>query len=831
MSLSKYSRDTEYISWFKDLTHKDIDIAGGKNVSLGELITNLPNVKVPNGFAVLTSAYNEFLDFNKLTEFVNNSIRFLPRDFVEIKRVGMSIRTKISNGIMPSKIKEKILNNYYTLSNQYLDNNGDPQEYTDVAIRSSATVEDLPEASFAGQQETYLNVRGGEQVIMSIKNCFASLFTNRALSYRSEMNLSPEQIKISVAVQKMVRSDLASAGVAFSLDPETGFRNIIVINGNYGLGESVVGGLVKPDEILVFKPTLNKGFLPIIDTKIGHKDKKIIYGDNPNEKVCTVNTTQNEFNSVCITPSQIIQLSQWIIEIEKYYSKLYNRSTPVDVEWAIDGLSKELFIVQARPETVHSQKKSSTFHNTVLDKIKASHTDIIIQGIAVGNGVGSGHVKILHNLDGRDGGTDINDFKKGDILVTDMTNPDWEPLMKIAGAIVTNRGGRTCHAAIIAREIGVSAVVGCQNATLKLKDNQLVTVSCCEGNVGNVYNGNIPYTLEVIDVNKIPLTKTNIMLNVGNPDSCMKYWNYPHKGVGLARLEFIINNYVQVHPLALLHPEKVTDQKDLKKIKKLVRRYDSNIDYYVSKIASGVARIASTFYPETVIVRFSDFKTNEYKQLLGGEYFEGEEANPMLGFRGCSRYYSKEFKEAFGLECYAIKKVREEFGLTNVIVMLPFCRTLEECDKVLEVMEEYDLKRGENDLQVYLMCEIPSNVILMDDFAKRVDGISFGTNDLTSLILGLDRDGERIQYLFDERNPAVKKMISMAIQSAHNNGIKVGLCGQAPSDHPDFATFLVEQGIDTMSVTPDSLIKTLQVVYECEKKSVNKTSKEDKKTN
>ena len=816
MSHSKLRSSYRYISWFNELTHQDLALAGGKNISLGELITNLPDVNVPDGFAVLTTTYDDFLEFNNLTEFVHDSIDNLPEDFVELKRIGMSLRTKISNGIMPPRTKAKILRCYKELSRKYLDNNGKPQEYTDVAIRSSATVEDLPEASFAGQQETYLNIRGGEQVIIAIKNCFASLFTNRALSYRSKMNLAPEDVKISVAVQKMVRSDLASAGVAFSLDPESGFRNSIVINGNYGLGESVVGGIVKPDEIMVFKPTLKNEYPSIIDTKLGNKDIKIVYGDNPNEKVTQVATTKTEQNSLCISKQHILQLAKSVLDIERYYSILFGKNTPVDVEWAVDGLSNTLFIVQARPETIHSNKKSSVLETTTVQHDSDNPSDILVEGISVGDGVGFGEVKILHTLDGRTGSFSVDNFKKGDVLVTDMTNPDWEPIMKIAGAIVTNRGGRTCHAAIIAREIGVAAVVGCQNATQLLKNNDTVTVSCGEGSVGFVYRGKVPFKTETIDMSTLPRTKTNIMLNVGNPDSCMKFWNYPHKGVGLARLEFIINNYAQVHPLALLHPEKVKNPEVSAKINSLVREYPSAIEYYISKIAFGVSRIAATFYPEPVIVRFSDFKTNEYKQLLGGENFEGEEDNPMLGFRGCSRYYSKEFKKAFGLECVAIKRVRETFGLRNVIVMLPFCRTLEECDKVLKVMSEFGLKRGYYGLQVYLMCEIPSNVLLMDDFAKKVDGISFGTNDLTSLVLGLDRDGERIQYLFDERNPAVKKMISMAIRSAHNNGIKVGLCGQAPSDHPDFAEFLVEEGIDSISVTPDSLLKTINVVHNCE---------------
>ena len=816
MAHSKLYSSHRHIAWFDELTHRDLTLAGGKNISLGELITNLPNVNVPNGFAVLTTAYDEFLEFNDLTDFVHRSIAHLSDDFVEVKKVGMILRTKIANGIMPPRTKSKILKCYRALSQQYLDSNGEPQEYTDVAIRSSATVEDLPEASFAGQQETYLNIRGGEQVIIAIKNCFASLFTNRAISYRSQMNLEPEIIKISVAVQKMVRSDLASAGVAFSLDPETGFRNSIVINGNYGLGESVVGGIVKPDEIMVFKPTLKKGFDSIIDRTLGHKDIKIIYGDNPNEKVVQVSTTKNELSTICIRQTHILELSKSVLEIEKYYSGLYGRATPVDVEWAVDGLSDTLFIVQARPETIHSQKKSSLLQTTTVHHDSSNPSKTLIEGISVGNGVGFGPVKILHSLEGRTGSFNVDNFKAGDVLVTDMTNPDWEPIMKIAGAIVTNRGGRTCHAAIIAREIGVPAVVGCQNATQVLQNNKTVTVSCGEGSIGYVYSGRVPFQNDTVDMSTLPKTKTNIMLNVGNPDSCMKYWNYPHKGVGLARLEFIINNYAQVHPLALLHPERVNDDDVTNKINKLVKGYTSSLEYYISKIAYGVSRIAATFYPEPVIVRFSDFKTNEYKQLLGGENFEVEEDNPMLGFRGCSRYYSKEFKEAFGLECKAIKRVREVFGLNNVIVMLPFCRTLEECDKVLDVMGEFDLRRGENGLQVYLMCEIPSNVILMDEFAQKVDGISFGTNDLTSLVLGLDRDGEKIQYLFDERNPAVKKMISLAIKSAHKHGIKAGLCGQAPSDHPDFAEFLVGEGINSMSVTPDSLLKTILVVSECE---------------
>jgi len=806
--------------WLSEVSYKDIDLVGGKNCSLGEMIQNLTHkgIKIPNGFCITTKAYDEFLTRNGLDKRVEELINNMPNDVVGQRRVGLKIRTEISNANIPEDMSEEILENYYKLSQQYIDSNGDKQCATDVAVRSSATAEDLPDASFAGQQETYLNVRGSLHILDSIKNCFASLFTDRAISYRKRFSFPINKIKMSVTVQKMVRSDIASAGVAFSVDTESGFSDVVLINGSFGLGEIVVSGAIKPDEFIVFKPTLKTGHLPILDKKMGDKADKIIYGTNPDEKVKKITTTKKEKISFSLSDNQIIQLANWVILIQDYYTQLKSRHVDIDVEWATDGIDNELYIVQAREETtVAARKKNKNLIEYTL--LKNNDTIELINGIAVGDGVGIGKVKVMYSLDRRDGGTGIEDFKKGDILVTDMTDPDWEPLMKIAGGIITNRGGRTCHAAIIARELGVPAVVGTKNATSILDDGCDVTVSCAEGENGFVYSGIIEYIKQETDITKLVMTKTQIMLNVGNPDIAFQLADYPNCGVGLARLEFIINNFIKAHPCALLNDSMLSSEVK-NKIKDLIIGYPNGQDYYINKLACGIAKIAAAFYPKDVIVRFSDFKSNEYEKLLGGEFFEEKEDNPMIGYRGCSRYYSDGFKEAFKLECEAIKLVRNSMGLTNVIVMLPFCRTLDECSKVLSLMRDYGVERGVNKLKVFLMCEIPSNVILADEFHKMVDGISFGTNDLTSLILGLDRDGEKVQHIFDERNMAVKKMISWAIASAKKAGIQTCLCGQAPSDHTDFAEFLVNEGIDSFSITPDSVVKTLNAVSEIEKKFV-----------
>ena len=624
-------------------------------------------------------------------------------------------------------------------------------------------------------------------------------------------NFDHFEVGLSVGVQKMVRSDLASSGVAFSLDTESGFKDVVLINGAFGLGEMVVQGAVNPDEFLVFKPTLEKGFDSIIEKKMGVKQIKMIYGTNPGQMVKTIPVEKQNQKKFCVDDTQVIQIAKWVTIIEKYYTELRGVYCPMDVEWAIDGLTNRLFIVQARPETIHSQRQGA---NLIEYKIKDDNRaeKKIVTGIAVGDKVSSGNVKILYSLDGRDGSTDGADFKAGDVLVTDMTDPDWEPLMKKAAAIVTNKGGRTCHAAIIAREMGVPAIVGCGDATEILKNGMNVTISCAEGDTGFVYTGEIPFEIIETDLSDLPEVSTPIMLNVASPDMAFQFSHIPNSGVGLARLEFIINNYIQVHPLALMNHKKLNDPELTASIEKLIEGYEDEEAFFVKRLSYGIAKIASAFYPNKVIVRFSDFKSNEYYNMLGGKYFEPSEENPMIGWRGASRYYSDSYKPAFGWECKAIKRVREKMGLDNVTVMIPFCRTVDELHKVYEVMDDYDLRRGENGLEVFLMAELPSNIICADLFAPHIDGFSIGSNDLTQLTLGLDRDSALVAHVYDERNPAVKRSISNLIKTAREYGVKVGICGQGPSDFPDFAEFLAKEGIDSISVTPDSVLKTFKTL-------------------
>ena len=702
-----------------------------------------------------------------------------------------------------------IIAKYYELSKLY------DQDETDVAVRSSATAEDLPDASFAGQQETYLNVRGPASLVNAVRNCFASLFTDRAISYRHSFGYDHFSIGLSVCVQKMVRSDLGASGVAFSLDTESGFKDVVVINASFGLGEMIVQGAVSPDEYIVFKPALKENYSPIIEKKLGVKDKMMVYGDDPDERVKVIPTERGLRDRFCLSDENILKLARWVQQIEEYYTNKKQKWTPMDVEWAIDGLSKELFIVQARPETIHSQK-----NHRIITEYKISDNNradkIILKGIAVGDKIASGKVNILYSLDKRV--TEGHEFKAGDILVTEMTDPDWEPIMKKASAIITNKGGRTCHAAIVARELGVPAIVGTFNGTEELSDGQMVTVSCGEGDEGIVYQGAIEFIKEEYNLDDLPTVKTPLMLNVASPSMAFNFSHLPNSGVGLAREEFIINNYIQIHPLALLRHKKMNDEALTAIIEKRIRGFEDEEDFFIKKLSYGIAKIAAAFYPNKVIVRFSDFKSNEYYNLLGGNHFEPKEENPMIGWRGASRYYSKEYKEAFGLECKAIKKVREEMGLMNVVVMIPFCRTVTELKKVHEVMQEYGLKRGEAGLELFLMAELPSNVLMADEFAKHIDGFSIGSNDLTQLTLGLDRDSSLVAHIYDERNEAVKRTISMLIETAKRNKVKVGICGQGPSDFPDFAQFLVDQGIDSISVTPDSLVKTVKAISAVEKK-------------
>jgi pyruvate,water dikinase len=786
---------------------ENLDLVGGKNASLGEMIKNLTSlgVNIPAGFAVTAHAYWEFVTHNNLKESIRKMITAIDmKNLISLRKGAMQVRQIIRNGKFPQDMEQEIIERYVSLSQLYGNN------ATDVAVRSSATAEDLPDASFAGQQDTYLNVRGAEGILESIRNCFASLFTDRAISYRDHFKFDHFDVALSVCIQKMVRSDLASSGVAFSLDTESGFKDAVIINGSYGLGEMIVQGSVSPDEFIVFKTTLLKGFEAIIEKKLGNKNQKMIYGEDPGKLTRIVNVERELQERFCLSNEQILQLGKWVCAIEKYYSDKKRQWCPMDVEWAVDGLTNQLFIVQARPETIHSQKD----HNKLVEYkiLDARPENRIMQGIAVGDKIAAGKIVIMYSLDGRDGSRDGVDFSEGDVLVTDMTDPDWEPVMKKASAIITNKGGRTCHAAIVARELGVPAIVGTVDGTDRVKQDQIITVSCCEGDIGFVYSGAVPFQKIETDLRDLPKIATPIMLNVASPELAFKFSHIPNAGVGLAREEFIINNYIKVHPLALLRHHDLNDSRLSEQIKNLTKGYENEESFFIHKLSYGISKIAAAFYPNRVIVRFSDFKTNEYANLLGGSYFEPKEENPMIGWRGASRYYSDKYRHAFGLECLAIKRVREKMGMSNVVVMIPFCRTVDELLKVYEVMEMYGLKRGEDGLEVYLMAEVPSNIILADEFAVHIDGFSIGSNDLTQLTLGLDRDSALVAGLYDERNLAVKRSISNLIKVAKSKNVKVGICGQGPSDFPDFAEFLVSEGIDSISLTPDSVLKTIKML-------------------
>ncbi|WEK35458.1 MAG: phosphoenolpyruvate synthase [Candidatus Pseudobacter hemicellulosilyticus] len=801
---------TSNILLLHEVGMNDLELVGGKNASLGEMLQNLTKlgVNIPGGFVITVHAYNQFVEHNGLAGTIRKLVKEIDYDNVEsLRRAGLQIRNLVRNSKFPPSLSAEIIEAYYTLSKIY------DQDGTDVAVRSSATAEDLPDASFAGQQETYLNVRGPAALIDSVRNCFASLFTDRAISYRETFNFDHFQVGLSVCVQKMVRSDLGSSGVAFSLDTESGFKDVIVINGSYGLGEMVVQGSVSPDEFIVFKPTLKKGFSSIIEKKLGVKDQKMVYGDDPDERVRIIPTEHVARYRFCLNDELILKLAKWVSLIEDYYTGIKKYWCPMDVEWAVDGLTQELFIVQARPETIHSRKKYNTITEYVMNH-RAEDAKPILKGIAVGDKIASGNVSIMYSLDKRV--VEGHEFKEGDVLVTEMTDPDWEPIMKKASAIVTNKGGRTCHAAIVAREMGVPAIVGCGNATQLLQEGQSITVSCAEGDEGFVYNGKLEYQRTETSLDELPGINTALMLNVASPALAFRFSHIPNKGVGLAREEFIINNYIGVHPLALLEHQQLNDPELTKAIQQLTKGYQSEEEFFINKLSYGIGKIASAFYPNKVIVRFSDFKSNEYFNLLGGKYYEPHEENPMIGWRGASRYYSDVYKPAFGMECKAIRRVREEMGLTNVVVMIPFCRTVTELVKVKQTMKEFGLVQGQDGLEVYLMAELPSNILMAKEFAEHIDGFSIGSNDLTQLTLGLDRDSALVAHLYDERNEAVKRMISMLITTAKEAGVKVGICGQGPSDFPDFAQFLVELGIDSISVTPDSVIKTIKAINKIE---------------
>jgi len=722
-------------------------------------------------------------------------------DMHNLSEKGEKLRALIYNAEIPDDLNRAIVGAYKKLCEEY-------EKDTDVAVRSSATAEDLPDASFAGQQETYLNIRGEAALIDACKRCFASLFTNRAISYREDKGFDHMSVALSIGVQKMVRSDLAASGVIFSIDTESGFRDAVLLTGSYGLGELVVQGTVNPDEFYVFKPTLKTGYKPILQKKLGTKEVKMVYASGKEDPVEIIPVAEDERKQFCITEDEILTLARWTIIIEDHYSEKAGFFKPMDIEWGKDGNTGEMFILQARPETVQSQRDVN-----VLESYKLSESgNLLVTGTAVGSRIGAGPAHIIANVN------DIKDFKKGEILITDMTDPDWEPIMKIASAIITNKGGRTCHAAIISRELGVPCIVGTGDGTEKLKGVSEVTASCAEGEVGNVYEGILKYDVKRINLESIERPKTDIMMNVGNPDIAFDVASIPNDGVGLARLEFIISNFIQIHPMALIQPDKVEDPKAKEQIENLTLGYENKADFFVDKLAQGVAKIGAAFYPNDVIVRMSDFKSNEYANLIGGQFFEEDEENPMIGFRGASRYYDDRYRDGFVLECKAMKKVRNEMGLNNVKLMVPFCRTIDEAKKVVDVLAQNGIVQGENGLELYMMVEIPSNVILIEEFGEIFDGFSIGSNDLTQLTLGLDRDSALISHIFDERNKAVTNLIREAITKANKMGKKIGICGQAPSDYPEFAEFLVECGINSISLISDTVIETTLNVLKTEKR-------------
>ena len=785
----------KFVKFFEETSIKDVPQVGGKNASLGEMYCGLAKkgLRVPNGFATTAEAYRYFFESADLKNKIKKILKGLDTHNVkDLMTRGETIRELIIATPFPKDFADEIVSAYKTLSAQY------KSKGTDVAVRSSATAEDLPDASFAGQQETFLNVTGEKDILLAVKKCIASLFTNRAISYRVDKKFDHFSIALSVGIQKMVRSDLGSSGVMFTIDTESGFKNAILINSIFGLGENIVQGHVTPDEFYFFKPTK-----AIISRSIGQKAKRMVYDLKGKVPVKNIPVSEADRLKPSISDKQVMQLAEWGIMIEEHYGR------PMDIEWALDGKTGELFIIQARPETVQS------VHNkNIIERYNIERKGVVIcSGQSVGNRIGSGIANRMMSI------KDIAKFKPGQVLVTDMTDPDWEPIMKIASAIVTDKGGRTCHAAIVSRELGIPCVVGTKNVSTKVKNGKKITVSCAEGETGYVYEGLVPFKIEKTDVKDLKKTKTKIMLNIGEPDKAFLNSMIPNDGVGLARLEFIINNYIKIHPLALINYKTLTDQAAKKEIDKLTIGYDDKKQYFVDRLAQGMAMIAAAFYPKDVIFRLSDFKTNEYANLIGGRAYEPVESNPMIGFRGASRYYSKIFLPAFKLECQAIKIVREKMKLNNLKVMVPFCRTVEEGRRVLEIMAENGLKRGQNGLEVYMMAEIPANIILADKFCHIFDGFSIGSNDLTQLTLGIDRDsGGTLEVVgsSDERNEAVKILIKNLIVSAKKNRRKVGICGQGPSDFPEFAEFLVEQGINSLSLNPDSAIPTTIAIYKKE---------------
>lgn len=790
----------KFIKSFETININDIGLVGGKNASLGEMIQNLSKkgVLIPSGFAITADAYRAHLASNNLIEPIKKALASMNKKKLDdFAALGHDIRLMIRSASLPDEVVQEIRQAYRDMERRY-------GARCDVAVRSSATAEDLPEASFAGQQETYLNIRGETELLIACVRCFASLFTNRAISYRMDHNFDHMSVALSIGVQKMVRSDKATSGVIFTLDTESGFKDVVFITGSYGLGENVVQGTVNPDEFYVFKPTLKTGHTPILKKRLGTKLLKMVYVQEGNAVTKNVRVPLEERQRFSLSDAEIIELAHQALTIEEHYSARKGSWCPMDIEWAKDGDDGKLYIVQARPETVHSSKQYATvFEEYILQKgAKDTHTSLCI-GKSIGRKIVTGKARVVESA------KMISSVKAGEILVTDMTDPDWEPIMKIAGGIVTNRGGRTCHAAIVSRELGIPAIVGTTHATGKIKTGQTITVDCSSGEVGVVYDGAVPFEIKKVPVDKLKKPPVDILINLGNPDEAFSLSRLPVSGVGLARLEFIINNSIQIHPMALVYPEKVTNADDKAVIDSLTIEYKDKKQFFVDKLAQEAGTIAAAFYPKPVIIRMSDFKSNEYRKLIAGSFFEPEEENPMIGFRGASRYFHEQYKEAFKLECLAMKKIREDMGLENVVLMIPFVRTVQEAQAVINLMKLHGLEQGKKGLEFYMMCEVPSNVILVDKFSKVFNGFSIGSNDLTQMTLAVDRDSTLVAPIFNERDEAVKTMISMAIKGAKRNNRKIGICGQAPSDYPEFAEFLIAEGIDSISLNPDAVLKEI----------------------
>jgi pyruvate, water dikinase len=798
----KTTTSQTFIKWFADITIADVPIVGGKNASLGEMVRELAGkgVRVPDGFAVTADAFHYFIRDAQLDEFIRATLADLDtHDMANLSQRGHAVRQAIRSATLPKDLQEQVATSYRQLQ-------GSSALPLDVAVRSSATAEDLPDASFAGQQETYLNVQGEAALLETCARCFASLFTDRAISYRVDKGFDHFKVGLSIGVQRMVRSDLACAGVMFTIDTESGFRDAVLISAAYGLGENVVQGSVTPDEYTVFKTTLKTGHRPILQKTVGSKEFKLIYDTGGGKMVKNVPVAPGDRAKLALTDDEVLELARWGCIVEDHYSATRGAAAPMDLEWAKDGNTGELFIVQARPETVQSRRNPSVLETYRLGQRSA----VLASGRSVGGKIASGRVRVITSAQF------IDRFQAGEVLVTDKTDPDWQPIMKRAAAIVTNRGGRTCHAAIVSRELGVPAIVGTERGTEALVDGQMVTVSCAEGDTGFVYEGALPFDVEHTDLTALGHPRTKVMMNLANPEEAFALSLIPNDGVGLARMEFIVSTYIKIHPLALVHFDELGDAGAKAEIARLTAGYDDRSQFFVDRLAQGVGMLAAAFYPKDVILRLSDFKTNEYANLIGGSAFEPHEDNPMIGFRGASRYYHPRYQAGFALECRAVATVREEMGLTNLKLMIPFCRTVEEGRRVQAEMATHGLRRGDNGLEIYVMCEIPSNVVLAEDFADIFDGFSIGSNDLTQLILGVDRDSAIVAPIFDERNPAVTRMIAQVIATCRAKGRKIGICGQAPSDYPEFAQFLVEQGIDSISLNPDTVLTTTLAILETE---------------